>query len=53
MAKIFCVIQIKLNQFKEMSVWSLTYQEAYLSAITATNISRGFYLQHGGKNKLA
>jgi len=27
--------------------------EAYLSAITATNISQSFYRQDGGKNQLA
>ena len=27
--------------------------KAYLSAITATNISKSFYLQDGGKNQLA
>jgi len=28
MAKICRVIQIKLNQFKKMSIWSLTYQQS-------------------------
>ena len=28
-------------------------QTAYLNAITVPNISRGFYLQDGGKNQLA
>jgi len=27
--------------------------EAYLSAVTVTNISKSFYLQDGGKNQLA
>jgi len=27
MAKIYHVIQIKLNRFKKMSIWSLTYQQ--------------------------
>jgi len=41
MTKIYRVIQIKLNQFKKMSIRSLTYQQsvgAYLSAVTVTNI---------------
>jgi len=52
MAKIFRVIQIKLNQFKKMS---MTYQQSVglLSAITVTNISQSFYLQDGSKNQLA
>ena len=33
-------------------MWSLTYNKAYLSAITVTNISKCFYLQDGGKNQL-
>ena len=28
MAKICCIIQIKLNQFKKISIWSLTYQQS-------------------------
>ena len=28
MAKIYRVIQIKLNQFKKSSIWSLTYQQS-------------------------
>jgi len=27
--------------------------EAYLSAVTVTNISQSFYLQDGGKNQVA
>ena len=50
MAKIYRVIQIKLNQFKKMFIWALTYIKAYISAITVTNISDSFYLQDGGKN---
>ena len=50
MAKIYCVIKIKLNQFKKMSIWSLTYQQSVYGAITVTNISQSFYLQDGGKN---
>jgi len=50
MAKIYRVIQIKLNQFKKK--YRRT-NKAYLSAINVTNISRSFYLQDGGKNQLA
>ena len=53
MVKIYRVIQIKLNQFKKMSVWSVTYQQSILSAVTVTNISKSLYLQDGGRNQLA
>ena len=31
MAKIYCVVEIKPNQFKKMSIWSLTYQQSVLA----------------------
>jgi len=53
MAKICCIIQIKLNQFKKKYPYDhwLT-NKAYLSTITVTNISQSFYLQDAGKNHL-
>jgi len=52
MATIYRVIQIKLNQFVYENVHMITdlSNKAYSSAITVTNISRSFYLQHGGDN---
>jgi len=54
MAKIYRVIQIKLNQFKEKCPYDhwLT-NKAYLNAITVTNIYPSFYPQDGDKNQLA
>jgi len=52
MAKICRVIQIKLNQRKCPYDHWLT-NKAYLSAITVTTISPSFYLQDGGKRRLA
>jgi len=49
MAKIYSVIQIKLNQFKKMSIWSLTYQQSLFKH----HQSKSFYLHDGGKNRLA
>ena len=55
MAKIYRDIPIKLNQLAYGNVrydHRLT-NKAHLSAVTVTNISRGFCLQHGGRNQLA
>jgi len=50
MAKIYRVIQIKLQHLVEKrSMWSLTYQKAYLSAITVTNISWSFTYKMAAK----
>jgi len=50
MAKIYRVIQIKLNQFKKMSAYDhwLT-NKAHVSTITVTNIYQSFYVHDGGK----
>jgi len=55
MAKIYRVIQIKLDQFglSKCSYYHRLTNKAYLSAVTVTNISRSFYLQDGGRNQLA
>jgi len=56
MAKIYRVIRVKPNQLVKENVHTITdlpTKRAYLSAITATNVSRSFYLQDGGKNQLA
>jgi len=54
MAKIYCVVQIKLNQSLSENVHMITdLPTAYFSAITVTNISKSFYLQDGGKHQLA
>jgi len=52
MATIYRVIQIKLNQSVYENVHMITdlSNKAYSSAITVTNISQSFYLQHGGDN---
>jgi len=50
MAKIYRVIQIKLNQFKKMSMWSLTHQQTHLSANTVTNISQSFTYKMAAKS---
>ena len=48
MAKIYRVIQIKLNQtVLKCSHDHRFTDKAYLNAITVTNISRGFYRQDG------
>ena len=47
MAKIYRVIQIKLNEFKKMSMWSLTISKALSQWQTFLK----FYLQDGGKNQ--
>ena len=53
MAKIYRVIQIKLNQFKKMSIWSLTYEQSVFKRYHSDKVSKSFCLQDGGKNKLA
>jgi len=56
MAKIYRVIRVKPNQLVKENVHTITdlpTKRTYLSAITATNVSRSFYLQDGGKNQLA
>ena len=35
-----------------MITWPILTNEAYLSAIAVTNISKSFYLQDGDKNQL-
>ena len=52
MPKIYHVIQIQLNQFFKMSIWSLTYQQSVFKHYHS-DISQSFYLQDGGKNQLA
>jgi len=53
MAKIYRVIQIKLNQLVSENVhMSTDLPKAYLSAV-CTNIYQSFYLQDGGKKQLA
>jgi len=51
MANIDRVIQIKLNQFKKMSIWSLTYQQSVFKRYHSDKHFSEFYLQDGGKNK--
>jgi len=52
--RIYRVIRIKLNQLVYENVHTITEltNNAHLSAIAVTNISRSFYLQDGGKNQL-
>jgi len=54
MAKIYRVIQIKLNQIVKNvhMITDLGLPTKRINAITVTNISQGFYLQDGGKNQL-
>jgi len=55
MAKIYRVIQIKLNQIVKNvhMITDLGLPTKRINAITLTNISQAFYLQDGGKNQLA
>jgi len=53
MAKIYHVIQVKLNQFKKMSIWSLTYQQSVFKRYHSDKHFSEFYFQDGGKNPLA
>ena len=58
MAKIYRVIQIKLNQFKKSSIWSLTYQQSVFKRYhsdkhfseflptTRRQKSTGIYMEH-------
>ena len=52
-AKYYRVIQIKLNQFKKMSVRSLTYKQSVFKRYYKDERFSEFYLQDGDKNKLA
>jgi len=47
MAKIYQVIQIKLNQFEKMSMWSLTYQQSISKHYHSDKHFSEFYLQDG------
>jgi len=53
MAKIYGVIQMKLNQFKKMSIRSLTYQQRVLVRYYSDKHFSVFYLQDGAENQLA
>jgi len=57
MAKIYRVIQIKLNQLVSenvhVTIWTQTYNQRVFIAITVTNISQTFYLQDGSENQVA
>ena len=53
MAKIDHVIRIKLNQFKKMDIWSLTYQQSACKRYHSDKHFSDFYLQDGGINQLA
>jgi len=53
MAKIDHVIRIKLNQFKKMDIWSLTYQQSVCKRYHSDKHFSDFYLQDGGNNQLA
>ena len=55
MANIYRVIQLKLNQFKKMSIWSMAYQyqQSVFKRYHSDKHFSGFYLQDGGKNQLA
>jgi len=53
MAKIYHVIQMKLNQFKKMSIWSLTNQQGVFKRYHVDKHLSEFYLQVGGRNQLA
>jgi len=48
MAKIYRVIRIKLNQFKKMSIWSLTCQQSVFKRYHSDKHLSEFYLQDGG-----
>ena len=47
------IIQIKLNQFKKMPAWSLTYKESVFKRCHSDKHFSEFYLQDGGKNQRA
>jgi len=53
MAKIYRVIQIKVNQCKKISILSLTYQQSVSKHYHSDKHFSEFYLQDGGKNQLA
>ena len=53
MAKIYRVVQIKLKQFKKMSIWSLTCQQSVFKHNHSGKHFSEFYLQDGGNNQLA
>ena len=45
-------VKIELLSLRKCPYDHWLTNKAYLSAITVTNISKSFYLQHGGKNQL-
>ena len=54
MAKIYSVIQIKLNKFKKMSIMITHLSMKRISALSQRQTSlKSFYLQDGGENQLA
>jgi len=53
MAKIYPVIRIKLNQFKKMLIWSLTYQQSAFKRYDCDKHFSVFIYKVAKKNQLA